>query len=356
MKKFFPVFFLVLLLAACSGGTAKEHYFLKLEQSRFPVQLWRSDGSHFKNTFGTLMVNNSPITGAEIQIGDKHVTTDQNGRFPYFIDQSQLSKKAVMIKNLDNAKLKGKKLDSQMKDKISNLKANILVYYPIKLISKAVNGEKIIIQAEAVTEGKADFATIKSDNQAIMGTIKDAHGNPVKGAIVSTTRSSGEGWAKSGPTNSNGEYSISLITEDDEDQTFRVTVNQTQYTLPVGRVFRFPEGSSLEINAILPAKGPYIHDAPPTLVSRTMPGRMYRGTIIGLAGVAPEDYHVTIPKEDGTFTITFPKNKRKGTLTFFEKQINQYDSGNLLPGDPVPSAWLKAPLSKEQITIPEQQY
>ncbi|MDL5042029.1 carboxypeptidase-like regulatory domain-containing protein [Heyndrickxia coagulans] len=253
------------LAVACTRGrlAEKADVSFRLGQTLFPVVEWKADGSHLKTVKGVLSVDQQVVKNAVIRVGDVKTTTGPKGEFRFVVDQSKFSQKTAEVVNVDHASVGGIKTSSDLKKKLLGEAQAIRVAYPVKILKQTKSGSRITITAQAQTENGHGFPTVKAGKYAIIGAIKDASGKSVQGAVVSTTREQGEGWAKSKPTDQNGSYLIQYLPEDDEESTFRVSAGGKQYTLPNDKVFVFPDETSLRIDAVLPEKGTYIQDRPP---------------------------------------------------------------------------------------------
>jgi hypothetical protein len=348
----FLLFIVLLSLGGCSVNgevMGKAHLFIK--KTDYPLLLWKSDGSYIETATGSLLLGDKPIEKAMIKIGDKFVKTDKKGSFEYNVDQSKLSKKEIKVSNLDKALVNGKKLTKEEKQTLGQVNGKINVYYPINIISKKEENKKTIIDAQVLTKSKSPYPTVQTGKYAVLGTVKDADGNPIKGAIVSITREKGEGWAHSNPSDNKGHYLLAYLPEADEECTFRVSVGDVQYTLPNGKVYQFPDNTSVKVDIILPKSGTIIDDKPPTLISKVIPGSMKLGTIIGIDGVSPNDYSITVPEDDGHFRLIVSNELWKKKPTFFEKKVEGYYQEELTKEDFIPKEWLKEKNPKEPDSI-----
>jgi hypothetical protein len=350
MKKylFFLLCIALLSLAGCTPrevkvGTAH----LAIKKTDYPLLLWKSDGSHMETVTGSLLLGDKPIEKAIIQIGDKFATTNKKGVFEYNVDQSKLSNKEINVSNVKKALVDGKRLTKKEKQTLVQANQKIKVYYPIKIISEKENNGKNILSAQVLTEKKSSYPTVRTGKYAIMGTVRDAEGNPVKDAIVSITREKGEGWAHSNASDDKGHYLLAYLPENDEESTFRVSVGDVQYTLPDGKVYQFPDKTSSQVDVMLPKSGTLINDKPPTLISKVISGAMKSGIIIGIDGLSPKDYSITVPNDDGHFEVIVPTELWKKNPSFFEKKVEEYYHGELNTEDFIPKEWLKERNPKE---------
>ena len=345
MQKSFLSFICITLLSL-SGCTVKESEVGKahliIKKTAYPLRLWQPNGSYIETATGSLLLGNNPIEKAKIQIGDKFVETDSKGTFEYSVDESKLSKKEIHVSSLNRALADGKKLSKEKKQSFGQVNGKINVFYPIKILSEQESDKKTIVTAQVLTESQSPYPTVRTGKYAIMGTIKDAEGNPVKGAVVSITREKGEGWAHSKPSDNKGHYLLAYLPEDDEESTFKVSAGDVQYTLPEGKVYQFPNNTSVEVDVKFPKSGTFIDDSPPYLISKVIPGSMKTGTIVGIDGVSPKDYSISVPDDEGHFRLIIPIELWKKKPTFFEKKVEEFYPGELTKEDFIPKKWLKS--------------
>jgi hypothetical protein len=211
----------------------------------------------------------------------------------------------------------------------------------------------VIVYGQAVVpdhEGST-FPTLVYDKYAMYGTVKDHYGNPVKNAVVNIRFDGVEGFSKSLPTNEKGEYSLYFLSED-EYKWLYVHVDDTHYELPEKKVFLIPERTSVEANITLPESGTVIQDFPPYLTMKTAPGKLYKGTIIGLNVDKSISYQVSIPNKDGSFQLTLPKEIWGENPNFIQTNMSYFSLKSLKPGDWISSSILPATQPHEPNKVP----
>jgi hypothetical protein len=345
------VLFLVGTLSACSGNAKGKAIEFNFDQSIFSIKPWKFDSSHMTTAHGKLLVNGNPVKHALVQVGNNRtLETDNNGAFEVQVDQSKPLQLPIRIKQLDQATLSGKPINKQDEQQILAASTELTVFYPIEISRvqpSAQNPDMVEVHARAQINGNASFPTFLVDKYSIFGVVKDAAGIPVQNAIVNIRRSGVEGYAKSEPSNSKGEYSLIYLPEASEETNLLVHVGDTHYQLPENKVFHLPEDTSIEMNITLPKAGTIIKDTPPTLVSKTASGALYKGTLIGLNVKAGIEYTSTIPKQDGSFIITLPKKTWDQSPQFFETEMSKFLQKPVAPGDEVPSTFIQKPGSFE---------
>lgn len=378
------IFALVSSLTACSNGTEKtvnedsetrtdqsltsngsleqeqlqsSTVSLKLEQNKYPYENWKMDGSHQKLVKGMLLVNDNPVVGAEVQMSNKRkTTTDTNGEFSILLDTNIIERDIVHVSSLDDATVNGKALSEQTKKNLLALEQELIVYFPIEIDKVEENKEDtnlVDVYAHAVLKENDEFPKFGVEKFPILGTIKDAKGNPVEGATVNIRRDGVEGFSMSNPSNENGEYAMYYIPEDDENHYLNVYVpsQNATFTLPEGKAFLFPDDIGIKLDIVLPEGGTIIKDEPPTLVATSAKGALYKGVLIGLNTPDDVTYSITVPKRDGSFVVTLPKDVWKTNPSFYEINFRGYSENEISLGDRLSSYFIPLPEKNEPTNI-----
>jgi hypothetical protein len=336
-------------LAGCAGqGKPAPDLHLDLSHSSFSLKQWKMDGSHIVGVTGKLVSGDQPVTGAVLRAGEskKNIVTDDKGDFEFLVDQSLLAHTKVTVVSLDHAKIGDEAIASELTAKTSEISSFIDVYYPIEITKTAVSAKdssQVEVQGRLVPDQGAAVGYFQEDKYKIGGVVKNADGRPVQDAVVHIDRDTGEGFAKSTPTDANGHYTIYYLPEQDEETNLSVSYNSVKYTLPANKVYQFPDGTSVNIDITLPATGTVIDDKPPALVSRTAPGALYSGIVVGLDVGKDVAYTVTIPDKTGNFILTVPKNVWDKSPAFVETHMTKFiEKGQLTAGAALPSSFIEA--------------
>jgi len=341
---------LVSMLVGCTGtksGKDEADFRFQFDQTSFSLKQWKTEGTHRSTVNGSYLYGDQPVANAILHAGNskRDIETGEDGSFRILLDQSLLGETNVHVVSLENATVGGKPLSSEISGKGMAASASLNIYYPIEIYSATVSArdpDMTEIRGRLIADKQASVAFFQEDKFRISGIVKDADGGPVQGAVVWIDRDAGEGFAKSSPTDENGRYSMYYLPEDDEDTNLSVAVGNVKYTLPEGKVFRFPEDTSLNIDIVLPREGTVIDDKPPTLVSHTAPGALYSGLLVGLDGMEDAEYTVTIPDGEGNFVLTLPTKSWERNPTFFETNMKKFiDEDEFEPGDSIPSSFIE---------------
>ncbi|CAM3880960.1 carboxypeptidase-like regulatory domain-containing protein [Cohnella lubricantis] len=348
--------------ATASSAAISGEVKLEIDQTMYTLKQWQEDGSHTVDSKGKLLIGDQPVAHAIIHVGDskRDIETAEDGSFDMIIDQSLLSQTPVRVVSLDNATVAGQPIGEATAEQLLSETTYINVYYPIEtteVVPSAKDPSQVEVHGRVISQPGDVISFFQIDKYRVGGIVKDADGNPVKGADVWLDRDGGEGFAKSTPTDENGRYYLYYLPEEEEGTNLTVTTDNgsKRYTLPEGRVYHIPDGTSVDINITLPREGTEIVDKPPTLVSVTEPGAMYTGVLVGLNVDSEVNYTVTIPDKDGNFVITVPKTEWEKNPTFFETKMTKYVEGAhiLTWGDELPSSFIEPGKNDPRGIVPE---
>nr|WP_256758259.1 carboxypeptidase-like regulatory domain-containing protein [Cohnella sp. WQ 127256] len=315
---------------------------IELERTTFTVKTWQKDGSHMTTVKGRLIFGGQPVENAELQTDTsrRSIRTGENGTFELIVDRSLPVYAAIHAVSVHDAKIDGKPLGKREEGQLLTTSSAINVYHPIvvtKTEPSEADARMVKVHARILSDKGDAVSFFQVDKFRIAGTVSDAHGNPVKDAIVWIDRDEGEGFAKSTPTNQDGRYEMYYWPEE-EETNLTVIVGMRRYSLPANKVFILPRNTSVEIQIRLPREGSVIDDKPPTLVCTTTKGATYAGLLAGLHVPLGVDYSVTIPDSKGRFVLTVPKDLWIQRPPFFETRLTKFvgQEKMLKAGDALP--------------------
>lgn len=358
MKKIYLLFLSVMLITIISACSKEDgEATLQLSDKQLTVLSWNTDHSHYKEVSGKLFVGEIPVVGAVVQVSNKRtIDTDKNGEFTFNVDRSKLELQNIKVVSVDKATIDAKSIGEKTAKNLLALKEELSVNFPItidKVVASEENPENVEVHAHAEMAEGQQYPSFGPAKYRVSGTIKDANGNPVEGATINLRRDGVEGFSMSHPSDANGVYYLDYVPEDDENHYFYVHYNDVKYTLPEYKVFLFPEDLSVNVDVTLPAEGTIINDAPPTLVTTTAPGAVYKGTLIGVNVPEGVKYSVSIPKKDGTFVVTLPKVEWEKSPTFFQTEFNKFMLEKVVTGDTLSSDLIKINADEPNNIVPK---
>jgi hypothetical protein len=359
MKKtfsFFLIAFLYLALSACSEQKvikketkSAENVSLEINHSDFTFMNWEIDFSHEQPVVGKITADGDPVEGVIVQVGKKlKLQTNEKGEFSVKINRNVLEDKTFHVIDVKEAKVKGRLLSENTKKSLLSLEKEVVVHYPIVIDKVEVNAKDntlVDVSGHAVLNRDKNYPTFTVDKYKVGGTVKDADGNPLKGAVVNLRRDGVEGFSMSEPSNEKGEFTMYYLPDDEENHYFFVHYGRTDYTLPPRKVYVFPDEISVNIDITLPKEGTIIDDKPPTLVTTQAKGALYKGTLIGVNVDVP--YTISIPNAKGEFVLTLPKKEWENNPTFFETRYNEFLLEPKKSGDTISSDFITKPKENE---------
>jgi len=341
---------MALLPAICSNANAQPESpqgRIELEQATFVVKSWQSDGSHLALAKGKLTFGERPVANALLQAGaqGRSIRTGEDGSFELFVDRSLVAHKLVKVMSVDEASIAGNTIRHEEADSILSVSSAIRVYHPIEVTRVEPadsDAGRVKVHARFRIEAGDKISYFRIDKYRISGQVTDANGSPVKDAIVWIDRDLGEGFAKSTPTDRNGNYEMYYWPEE-EETNLTVIVGTRRYALPEGKVINLPRHTSVDIRIRLPKTGEVIDDNPPSLVCTTSVGATYTGLLAGIDVPPGTAYSVTIPDRDGRFVLTVPKDEWEKRPLFFETVLTKFVAQEkvLKAGDELPAGFVQ---------------
>jgi len=341
---------MALLPAICSNANAQPESpqgRIELEQETFAAKSWQSDGSHLALAKGKLTFGERPVANALLQAGPqgRSIRTGEDGSFELFVDRSLVAYKLVKVMSVDGATIAGNTIRRDEADSILTASSAIRVYHPIEVTRVEPadsDAGRVKVHARFKIEAGDKISFFRIDKYRISGQVTDADGSPVKDAIVWIDRDLGEGFAKSTPTDRNGNYEMYYWPEE-EETNLTVIVGTRRYALPEGKVINLPRHTSVDIRIRLPKTGEVIDDKPPALVCTTSAGATYTGLLAGLDVPPGTTYSVTIPDRDGRFALTVPKDEWEKRPLFFETVLTKFVTQEkvLKAGDELPDGFVQ---------------
>jgi hypothetical protein len=176
----------------------------------------------------------------------------------------------------------------------------------------------------------------------LRGTITDATGNPVKGAVVTTRTADRQYWTQSRPSGANGSYASFLVAadtfgDDPVPMTVGVAVGNTFYAEPATDSIEFAKLKSAVLNIQLPATAGA--PLPKTSLSpQPIAGKIYQGLLVGVVGgrggvIKPLSAHW--PDADGRFQLVLPSSARGLVAKVWEADRQFFSASTTRPGGTV---------------------
>jgi len=333
--------------AGTEAAAASSEGRIELEKTAYTVKTWRIDGSHLVSARGKLVYRGRPVGNAVLRsdAGGRLIRTESDGSFGMLVDLSLPVHARLRVVSAEEASVAGRPVGKKEAEALLAASSAFQVFHPIEVAgtepSKTEPGKVNVHARIAKGEGNA-VSFFHIDKFRIAGRVADADGKPVQGAIVWIDRDKGEGFAKSTPTDRDGNYEMFYFPEE-EDTNLTVIVGTRRYSLPEGKVFDLPRRTSVDIRIRLPREGTTIEDKPPMLVCETSKGATYAGLLAGLDVPPDVEYTVTVPDEEGRFELTVPADAWAKRPPFFETRLTKFVGREkvLKGGDALPAGFVQ---------------
>jgi PQQ-dependent dehydrogenase (methanol/ethanol family) len=308
-----------------------------------PVQIaaWDPNSSNTEDVQGRVTLAGRPVAGVAVRVdGWVAPATDKDGLFTYPADNTMPARHVVTVATVDGATVDGRKLTKAEQSELASAKGGITVGYSISNVSARPGPEGTVVVTGRISYGKGLAPRpVQLYSYELTGTITDANGNPVKGAIVTTRTADHKFWTFSRPTGANGKYTSFLVAADQEGDnpvpmTVAVSVGSDAYTEPVVDSVNFPELRSSRLDIQLPSS-PGATLVKTSLNPEAIPGATYRGLLVGVVGgrgrvIKP--VKATWPDASGRFELVLPASARGAVAKFWESERQYFSTGVAKPG------------------------
>ena len=326
----------------------------KLGQARISTQHglvvrpWNPNSSNEQNAFGHVRLGSHPIAGAVLRV-DRYTlpaATGKRGGFVYPVDITVARRHVVKVVGVAHATVDGRPLTAAEKSALLGSSAGFNVGYGLTGLHARIqkNGTVLVTGRVGDTHGNPPLQVALYTYQ-LSGTITDAAGKPVQGAVITTRTNDRDFWTFSAPSSANGHYTSFFHASDETDANpvplnVGVAVGGTSYGGNLGTAANFARDRSASLNIQLGTGVKYTLGTPSAYA-----GAIYEGLIVGVTGphgvVRPLAEHW--PDGRGKFSIVLPASVRGKTLHFWQNQRQSFAHSAARPGGPVDlSTWPKA--------------
>jgi alcohol dehydrogenase (cytochrome c) len=304
------------------------------------VQPWLANSSNVKPVLGRVLLNGAPVAGATVIVDGYTVpqATASNGTFPYDVDITLAERHVVHVSALAHATVHGHALSAGQQSALTAASGGFSVGYGFHGVTAHVqkDGSVVVTGRIADTAGNGPPAVHLLTYQ-LSGTITDASGKPVQGAVVITRTQDRDFWTHSSATDANGHYS-SFFAASDETAADPVLLSvgaalgTVSYGGTVGVNEPFARLKSATMNIQLGSGTNYTIQKPSSFV-----GAVYSGLVVGVTtgGKVVKPLAERWPDAKGNFSMTLPASVRGKTLHLWENQRQFFSRFPAKPGGAV---------------------
>jgi alcohol dehydrogenase (cytochrome c) len=316
-----------------------------LTGSSLVVRPWLANSSNVSTVYGRVVLNGAPVAGAHVAVDGYPVPqpTGAAGRFPYDVDVTIPDRHTVRVIGLANATVNGSPLSPGQRSALAAASGGFSVGYAVRGLRASVRKDgTVVVLGRLVDSSGAPPPPVHLLTYQLTGTITDASGKPVQGAVVVTRTQDRQFWTHSSATDPDGHYTSFFPASDQTDADpvpigVGVAAGSTSYGGTVGTNLNFPRLKSAVLNIQLGTGTSYT-----LLTPAVEPGAIYSGLVIGAFSghgvVKPLEAHW--PDARGNFSMTLPASVRGRTVTFWESERQTFAATGARPGGAINvSSW-----------------
>jgi hypothetical protein len=327
------------------------------------VQPWQANSSNVETVTARVLWNNTPVVGARVVVGPYPVpqATNKTGSFSYDIDDTVAARDVIRVSSLGHATVNGKRLSAGQKKSIMAATGGFTSAYGISDLHASVQKNGSVRVTGRATDSAHDGPPgVHLLTYVLSGRVTDAHGNPVKGAVVVTRTQDRQYWTRSNPTNASGYYSSFFPASDQTDAnpvpiSVGVALGNVSYGGVVGTNTNFARLKSSVLNIQL-GNGTSYTISPPEPYTSSIQAGLTIGVTVGDKVVKPVS--ARWPKQNGDFSLVLPPSARGHTVSFFENQVQVPSRFQASPGGAMDMKFYKdfigptTPRNLAPLTIP----
>jgi alcohol dehydrogenase (cytochrome c) len=309
------------------------------------VRPWNPNTSNVKYTFGKVLLRGAPVSGVQIRVDGFTLPslTGPKGGFSYPADITEPAHHDVRVVGVSRTKVRGHKLTAAQQNAVKAAHGAINVGYRINgLHAKVQSNGTVLVSGRIGNTAGTPPPAVGLYTYKLAGTITDASGKPVQGAVVVARTNDRDFWTFSGPSDANGHYTSLFHASDELDEdpvplNIGVALGATSYGGNLGTAVNFKRNQSATLDIQLRSGTNYTIAKPDTLQ-----GAIYEGPAVGVTanGRVVKPVSARWPDPHGRFSMTLPASVRGKTVGFWQSDRVFFSGFPATPGGRVDlSAW-----------------
>jgi alcohol dehydrogenase (cytochrome c) len=334
-------------------------------QSGLVVRQWNANSNNTQNAIGHLRLGGRPVAGARVTVDGYKLpqATAKDGSFHYPVDITVAGRHVVTVTSAAGATAGGRLLSAAQQSALTGLQAGFTAAYKIDgLKARRQPNGTVLVTGRVHDAGGAAPPPVVLYTYQLRGTITDASGKPVQGAIVVTRTADRDFWTFSSPTDAQGHYSSFFSASDEQGAdpvplNVQVAVGAVSYGGATGTTFNFKRLRSATMDIQLPTTTP---KPLPVSAPASYAGAIYEGLVIGVnvGGRVVKPLSERWPDGHGNFSMVLPASTRGKTLNFWENRRQFFSRFAATPGGAVDlGSWPTAlgpavPFGLAALTVP----
>jgi hypothetical protein len=280
-----------------------------------------------------------PVSGVAVRVGNYALPalTDGSGKFSYRVDTTLPLRHVASVAGVKSAKLGGHALSAADRAAVLALHNGFSVGYKITSLhtSRGSSGNVVLTGRAVFGSGKA-VPPVALYTYQLSGTVTDASGKPVYGAVVVSRTQDRDFWTFSKPTGKDGRYTSFFAASDETGAdpvplTVQVASGPVSYSSGGTAAVKFTALKSATLDIQLPGSPTAVMPLP---TPSSYAGAIYEGLVLGVSGpngiVHP--LSASWPDRNGRFRITLPASVRGQKLSVWEDLGQFFSSFEATPG------------------------
>ncbi len=309
------------------------------------VRLWEASSSNVARVRGRVVLNGAPVAGARVSLDGYTVpqATKKDGSFATDVDITVPLRRVVRPVGLDHATVHGRALTPGQRSALRAAAGGFSVGYRLQGLHAGVqeDGSVLVTGRLAGASGQAP-PTVRLLTYRLGGTITDAAGKPVQGAVVITRTQDRDFWTHSSATDAAGHYTSFFAASDETAAdpvvlAVGVALGVVSYGGNLGTNASFKRLRSAELDIHLGTGTAYTVQTPAAHA-----GAVYSGLIVGVTsgGKVVKPLAERWPDARGSFSMRLPASLRSKTVRFWENDRQFFSRFPARPGGAVDlAAW-----------------
>jgi alcohol dehydrogenase (cytochrome c) len=309
-------------------------------QTRMAVRPWDPNSSNVARVTGRVLIDGAPVAGASVSLDGFTIprTTAKDGTFETDVDITIPLRRVARPVGLAHATVRGRPLSEGQRAALLAAHGGFSVGYRLEGLRSETqeDGSFLVTGRLAGASGQAP-PTVRLLTYRLDGTITDATGKPVQGAVVITRTQDRDFWTHSSPTDANGHYTSFFAASDESPAdpvslAVGVALGTVSYGGNVGTNAPFKRLQSAVMNIRLGTGAAYTIQPPTSEV-----GAVYSGLVVGVSsgGKVVKPLSERWPDGKGSFSMRLPRSLRGRTVTFWEIDRQSFSRFPAKPGGAV---------------------
>jgi hypothetical protein len=309
------------------------------------VKLWDANSSNVQRVTGRILLNGAPVKGVAVGMDGFRIpgVTGADGRFSTDVDVTIPDRRALHVVSVKGATMHGKPLTAGQQSAVLGTSGGFSVGYGIAGVHAARQSDgSVLVTGRLVGADRQAPPLVHLLTYQLGGTITDASGKPVQGAVVITRTQDRDFWTHSSASDANGHYT-SFFSASDESGADPVSLavgvaqGNVSYGGTLGTNVNFALLRSATMNIHLGAGTNYTVVPP---VERV--GAVFSGLVVGVVsgGKVVKPLAERWPSANGSFSMRLPASVKGKTVRFWENLRQSFSSFPAKPGGAIDlSSW-----------------